>query len=538
MVNYEKIFEPYYEGGWEAYPLETTLITAGALNDYDAAFMHIEDYLANQIDPNDNLAETYSDEDTYEAGEYRIYNGVLYKCLEDIDEAEEFDPTKWESCLVTDEMATSGGTTVIANPVGTPTDDLETIQIGETIYDIPGGGGGTANIWTGTLAEYEAQASQIADGTQVNITDDEQEVVEGGTIYSEDEQCIGLWLDNKPLYQKTLVYNKTNIQGNTTFDITSDLTDIETIYDFKSSIDYSVGSATATEYADNYAVLTKDGSSYKIKLAIGGTTLTTADITITIQYTKTTDAPIDAVVGKRTMYIASSDCYSTEEKEVGVWHNGKPIYQRSFDLGTDLQIAYNAFTNTTIDATDMDTIINVKGIYSTGATIYNLMATKANNIIALQSDRNNTGANVRFVVLQYTKTSDTAGSGSYTPASGKAVHYSTDEQVIGTYVDGKPIYRKSFTYDSGSLSSGTLTLANGLSNVERVIDKHSQFHSGSDNRDYDIPYFRTDYNESVFLLCHVLTDNTVTTALISNDHSSYNNMTNIVVTLEYTKTTD
>lgn len=37
-------------------------------------------------------------------------------------------------------------------------------------------GGGSANIWTGTKAEYEAQASQIEDGTQVNITDDEENV--------------------------------------------------------------------------------------------------------------------------------------------------------------------------------------------------------------------------------------------------------------------------------------------------------------------------------------------------------------------------
>ena len=35
-----------------------------------------------------------------------------------------------------------GGTTVIANPTGTPTADLDTVQIGNTIYDIPGSGGG------------------------------------------------------------------------------------------------------------------------------------------------------------------------------------------------------------------------------------------------------------------------------------------------------------------------------------------------------------------------------------------------------------
>ena len=35
-----------------------------------------------------------------------------------------------------------GGTTVVPNPVGEPTDELETIRIGDTIFSIPGSGGG------------------------------------------------------------------------------------------------------------------------------------------------------------------------------------------------------------------------------------------------------------------------------------------------------------------------------------------------------------------------------------------------------------
>lgn len=39
-----------------------------------------------------------------------------------------------------------GGTTVVANPSGTPTDDLETIQIGNTIYNLVGSGGSGGGI--------------------------------------------------------------------------------------------------------------------------------------------------------------------------------------------------------------------------------------------------------------------------------------------------------------------------------------------------------------------------------------------------------
>lgn len=46
-----------------------------------------------------------------------------------------------------------GGTTVIANPTGTPTDELNTIQIGNDIYEIVGGGGSgfsKTTLYTGT----------------------------------------------------------------------------------------------------------------------------------------------------------------------------------------------------------------------------------------------------------------------------------------------------------------------------------------------------------------------------------------------------
>lgn len=61
---------------------------------------------------------------------------------------------KW----VNADQSGQGGTTVVANPSGTPTDDLETIQIGNTIYNIQGGSlelSGKSLImktktWTGT----------------------------------------------------------------------------------------------------------------------------------------------------------------------------------------------------------------------------------------------------------------------------------------------------------------------------------------------------------------------------------------------------
>ena len=53
-----------------------------------------------------------------------------------------------------------------------------------------------------------------------------------------------------------------------------------------------------------------------------------------------------------------------------------------------------------------------------------------------------------IIVLRYTKTTDTAGSGTWTPQGVPAVHYSTDEKVVGTWIDGSTIYEA--VWDFGS----------------------------------------------------------------------------------------
>ena len=71
----------------------------------------------------------------------------------------------------------SGGTIVIANPSGTPTDELETIQIGEDIYEIVGGGGGGGNfevteLWentTGAGTGEQTLSSSIDDFDLLSI---------------------------------------------------------------------------------------------------------------------------------------------------------------------------------------------------------------------------------------------------------------------------------------------------------------------------------------------------------------------------------
>lgn len=108
--------------------------------------------------------------------------------------------------LVTDTEKTTWNakSDVEANPSGTATGTLTKIDIDGDIYNIEGGGGGNTNMWTGTQAEYEQQASQIEDGTLVNITDDADDFVDVYHEYSTTEKVVGKWIDGSTVYEKTV----------------------------------------------------------------------------------------------------------------------------------------------------------------------------------------------------------------------------------------------------------------------------------------------------------------------------------------------
>ena len=55
--------------------------------------------------------------------------------------------------------------------------------------------------------------------------------------------------------------------------------------------------------------------------------------------------------------------------------------------------------------------------------------------------------------------------------------YSTDEQIIGTWIDGKPLYQK--TFEVNSLGSGTKTIAHGISNIGTIVDIKAMGNDGN-----------------------------------------------------------
>lgn len=151
-----------------------------------------------------------------------------------------------------------GGTTVVANPEGEATDELEKLQVGNDIYSIPQGGSGadteiiaddfdaTESYAVGDYVVYEGvlykcttahtgewDASDF-DDTQVmeemptpmpaadmsGVVTPLPSVMSRRFKYSTEEQVVGEWIDGKPLYQKSFDITETTIHGAKVFEIT------------------------------------------------------------------------------------------------------------------------------------------------------------------------------------------------------------------------------------------------------------------------------------------------------------------------------
>lgn len=177
--------------------------------------------------------------------------------------------------------------------------------------------------------------------------------------------------------------------------------------------------------------------------------------------------------------------YSEDEREIGVWTDGKPLYQKTIKITQQLTVGQDNFINHGIS--NIDKCISIKGFctynqqdeilpmpyVSKNPTSYSIVlgnVTDTTFLIAL-GDTFSSVENA-IVTFQYTKTTDTAGSGTWTPQGVPAVHYSTDEQVVGTWVDGSTIYSKTLTNLSFNVSSTSTVIDTDIiiQGVDKLIE--------------------------------------------------------------------
>ena len=226
--------------------------------------------------------------------------------------------------------------------------------------------------------------------------------------------------------------------------------------------------------------------------------------------------------------------YSTEEKVIGTWIDGKPLYQKTINCGG---LANTGTIVTPHNISNVDRIIKMTGTaYSTSnnytlpledidaqAGINGTIRLYANNVnVYITTYRNQTEYDESKVTLQYTKTTDTA----YTVPVGDANYYSTLEQIVGRWIDGKPLYQKTY---SGTLPNTepisnyfAISLPNNIDSVANVC--------GLLNGITPINSYYSDSNYNIFFI------NSTKTNIVVNGRNISGN--DFIVTLQYTKTTD
>jgi hypothetical protein len=188
--------------------------------------------------------------------------------------------------------------------------------------------------------------------------------------------------------------------------------------------------------------------------------------------------------------------YSTEEREIGVWTDGKPLYEKTI---IDTLPSSTTSKDIPLNVSNIDKIVSLKGIAirSDGGTtqiehareddtIWS-MINGAKTVLAINiKDSSYINQPVHFT-LQYTKTTDVAGSGTWTPQGVPAVHYSTDEQVIGTWIDGSTLYEKTFSF-SASYGTGWSYYNHQIANIDKIIKCEASL--TTDGVLYELPQYR------------------------------------------------
>ena len=180
------------------------------------------------------------------------------------------------------------------------------------------------------------------------------------------------------------------------------------------------GSYNHIEIAQNLFVKdidSKDRTTKNVSL-VGVSTYTASSESYFSFIPRPTNTSVLYCIATKNIYVDAKYDYSFDEKVIGTWTDGKPLYQKTIDIGnlpnaTSKEIALNI--------SNLDHICDMRGIISfiSNENIYDLPIPNAHpsdNKNAFQINRRNdslvitTGTNrssaTGYITIQYTKTTD------------------------------------------------------------------------------------------------------------------------------------
>ena len=387
-------------------------------------------------------ATEYSQNTSYSVGDLIVYENLLYKCTGAT--SGNWDSSKWTRTTLAAEVelaGQSGGSQVEGNPSGTATAQLEKIGIDNDIFFIN-------------------DASKI-------IADP----YDSTSTYAVGDYCI----------YGTLLYKCTT----------------------------AVSTAEAFDSNKWTACLVTD------EMGSGGGSANLHEVT-QAQYDALTEAQkkngemyfIKDVNGDGSQF--QPVIYSTEEREIGVWTDGKPLYQKTLILSNTI---INLIVEVDLSSLSIDTIVDAAGeydripanndllIYPFGFyqsnSVFSWLRTVNNNKLSYLIQQPNTEITTfQRITIKYTKTTDAAGSGTWTPQGVPAHHYSTDEQIVGTWIDGSTLYEKTFQI---TCNGNTTVVNHNIANLDRVIKGNFDIYNPTSKATLIIPSYEGTKSYRVYI---------------------------------------
>lgn len=397
-----------------------------------------------------------------------------------------------------------------------------------------GGGGSSYNediLWSGTQASAEEGVSiSLSD----NISDYDAIIIDCGRQSGNDYRHGYIWYPVSDLsigswYLQIINTNDTctafwNYTSNTSITWTSAYNAYPvTLFSVK-GVKFGGGGNVDDVYVNGESVL----DSNKIAQIKSYKEVTQAEYDA-LPASKESDNVLYCIKDKATADTTVAPIiYSEEEREIGVWVDGKPLYQKTYILSQDVRITNSGtYITTYIDNnTTIDSVIDGMGYY-VGETVN----TSASNIFVQHNNSDDSmqawcaeSGTFNRITLQYTKTTDTPGSGKYAPSGVPAVHYSENEQVVGTWVDGSTIYERTFNVEY--LTSSTKSIAHGINNLGHIVQIYGYVTNNTYN--FPMPYVTTDAASCIGITVDATNINII--SINRNDYYGY-------VTIRYTKTT-
>jgi len=239
-----------------------------------------------------------------------------------------------------------------------------------------------------------------------------------------------------------------------------------------------------------------------------------------------------------------ANMYSTDEKIIGQWTDGKPLYQKVITFNSAVQINMNASDQTLCDITDLniDKLVDLE-VFRNDYCKQNMWAQyidTTNKLIKVKPLAYNPSETVQTVpilrlIVKYTKTTDSP------VAIGIDTDYSTTEKIVGTWVDGRPIYQRTIdgTMPTPSEDFGTPEIISIDINTWNIDDCLSIQVTGS--TPYSLGFYGVwvtrNNTTGAAGITSAFYDPANSRIRITNNRTGYSGM-NVKLTIQYTKTTN